>query len=133
MTDTQALKDRIAQLEALLKVAMHRPNPDMGLHNRIRTCRGSYTFGTACGHCERCTWERNHPVPQFSKVEKLEARITQLEALLTESADDIEGEANMRWLTRHLSDREMRAYNRDMDLPNRIRAALKAGGVSDMR
>ena len=36
MTDTQALKDRIAQLEALLKVAMHRPNPDMGLHNRIR-------------------------------------------------------------------------------------------------
>tara|TARA_B110000503_G_scaffold91383_1_gene137950 strand:- start:981 stop:1247 length:267 start_codon:yes stop_codon:yes gene_type:complete len=58
----------------------------------------------------------------------LEARIAQLEALLTESADDIEGEANMRWLTRHLSDREMRAYNRDMDLPNRIRAALKAGG-----
>jgi hypothetical protein len=34
MTDTQALKDRIAQLEALLKVAMHQPNPDMGLHNR---------------------------------------------------------------------------------------------------
>lgn len=22
------------------------------------TCRGSFTLGTACGNCERCTWER---------------------------------------------------------------------------
>ena len=27
-------------------------------------CRGSSTFGTACGHCDRCTWEqtRSHVV-----------------------------------------------------------------------
>jgi len=24
------------------------------------TCRGSYALGTACGNCERCTWEREH-------------------------------------------------------------------------
>lgn len=22
------------------------------------TCRGSFALGTACGHCERCDWER---------------------------------------------------------------------------
>lgn len=22
------------------------------------TCRGSYAFNSACGHCERCAWER---------------------------------------------------------------------------
>ncbi len=105
--ENAALKARIAQLEALLKEAMHRPNPDMDLHNRIRTCRGSYTLGTACGHCERCTWERKHPVPQVSKVEKLEARIAQLEALLTEA---------------------MHRPNPDMDLHNRIRAAIEDVG-----
>jgi hypothetical protein len=34
--ENAALKARIKQLEALLKEAMHRPNPDMDLHNRIR-------------------------------------------------------------------------------------------------
>lgn len=24
------------------------------------TCRGSFAFGSACGHCERCTWEQAH-------------------------------------------------------------------------
>jgi hypothetical protein len=23
------------------------------------TCRGCYALGTACGHCEACTWELN--------------------------------------------------------------------------
>jgi hypothetical protein len=68
----------------------------------------------------------------MTDTQALKDRIAQLEALLTESADDIEGEANMRWLTRHLSDREMRAYNRDMDLPNRSRSP-QSRGVSDMR
>jgi hypothetical protein len=24
------------------------------------TCRGSYALNSACGHCERCAWEREH-------------------------------------------------------------------------
>lgn len=24
------------------------------------TCKGSFAFGSACGMCERCTWEREH-------------------------------------------------------------------------
>lgn len=24
------------------------------------TCRGSIAFGSACGHCERCVWERDN-------------------------------------------------------------------------
>jgi hypothetical protein len=24
------------------------------------TCRGSIVFGSACGHCERCEWEKKH-------------------------------------------------------------------------
>ena len=24
------------------------------------TCRGSYALRTACGHCERCSWEMEH-------------------------------------------------------------------------
>lgn len=27
------------------------------------TCRGSAALGTACGSCERCEWDRIHPVP----------------------------------------------------------------------
>jgi len=23
------------------------------------TCRGSYSLGTACGHCEKCEWEKS--------------------------------------------------------------------------
>jgi len=25
------------------------------------TCKGSFVFGSACGHCEHCEWERGHP------------------------------------------------------------------------
>jgi hypothetical protein len=24
------------------------------------TCKGCFAFGSACGHCERCDWERVH-------------------------------------------------------------------------
>lgn len=24
------------------------------------TCKGCYAFGTACGSCEKCAWERQH-------------------------------------------------------------------------
>lgn len=27
------------------------------------TCKGCYMLRTACGHCERCAWERTHPGP----------------------------------------------------------------------
>jgi hypothetical protein len=25
------------------------------------TCKGCFALNSACGHCERCTWERAHP------------------------------------------------------------------------
>lgn len=32
------------------------------------TCRGSYVFGSACGNCERCAWERDHPAGQNAVI-----------------------------------------------------------------
>jgi hypothetical protein len=58
----------------------------------------------------------------------LRSKNARLEALLTEAADDIAEEADTRWPNRERYSRAVRNYNRDMDLPNRIRAALKAGG-----
>jgi hypothetical protein len=51
-------------------------------------------------------------------------RNRQLEALLTEAADDISEGVKLRCADRFKYDDEMWKFNRDMDLPNRIRAAL---------
>src|SRR5688500_10741482 len=31
------------------------------------TCRGSYALGSACGHCEKCTWERHEKYHRFDE------------------------------------------------------------------
>lgn len=37
------------------------------------TCRGCYAFGTACGHCERCTWEKEHGTERNALITPAEA------------------------------------------------------------
>ena len=44
------------ELDALeLGAALRRPPFETFKHP---TCRGSLVFGSACGHCERCSWEQ---------------------------------------------------------------------------
>lgn len=42
-------------IEVLEMLAADRRQPPVF---KRATCRGSYALGSACGHCERCDWER---------------------------------------------------------------------------
>ena len=61
---------------------------------------------------------------QTAQIAKDQARIEQLEALLTEAATELEDDAIGRVTPRKHYPTEAVRYARDMDLPNRIRAAL---------
>lgn len=44
------------------------------------TCRGCYALGTACGHCEKCAWERTHLLTGDAILTKLTSLVEQATA-----------------------------------------------------
>lgn len=62
--------------------------------------------------------------PQVKTLRDCVRRIHDLEDLLTEAADEIECIVLADYPDRSMSSCQERRFNRDMDLPRRIRAAL---------
>jgi hypothetical protein len=58
------------------------------------TCRGSYVLGTACGHCEKCAWERSQgAVPFVSPGRPPEGRERELIEILIEECAEVQQRA----------------------------------------
>lgn len=55
MNNLVKLLDEVDRLEDLLNKKKHPPFESFNKPY----CRGSYALGSACGHCEKCDWERS--------------------------------------------------------------------------
>ena len=55
MTEPSDTIDREVMRKKVLSLNIDLSNPP---EFNGATCRGSYAFGTACGLCEKCEWER---------------------------------------------------------------------------